>query len=411
MVMMMKACCRLLVFLSLLGLIPSSAAAAEPQRRSLQDDFLDDESSTAVPSMALEAEIEEMEEELLEEILEEGSMSPSGEESVLEAFGLEDEQGDAFELGEGEDAEDASTSSISENFPEENVVDEVSMQDVMGEEEENALESTEEEAFESSTTIEVSETAESPTTASETNITTLDVEVGVIEEELDNENETDTTQSTETSTAEPTVEEPEYGSTTEESEPTEPAEYYGETETNETPPYQAGSTTTTTTSSTYDTSAYEPVNVDKEDAAYIPPSDDPLDEIKEQEEDIADQWHKEDWSNKTPQELAALAEVEADKIMHDKYVPLVAVAVAVVCFAFLFVVVQQLVENPNGCLSKTCKCTVAFFRIISWPVRMILCCGLCCGSSAREPDHQLLGDSEHMSKNGRSFSDDDLEFV
>lgn len=394
MAMKMRFRCCLLVLLVLMPIVAAAAGAGE-QGRSLKDDLWDDEPSTDVPSM--DSSLEELEEEIVEEILEESSMTPSAEESVLEGLGLGDELGEEFAFGEGEDAEEP---------PEENVVDEVSMQEFMAEEEENALETTEEEELESSTAIEVSETAESTTPASGNNSTTLDLEVDVIEEELDSETETEMTQ----------LEESESG-TAEESEPTETPEY-GDTEDNpndatEGPenPYQGTATTTTTTSSTYDTSAYKPVTVEKEDVEYLPPSGDPLDEKKEKEEDIANQWHKEDWTNKTPQELAAFAEEEADKMLHDKYVPLVAVAVAVVCFAFMFFVVQQLVENPNGCLSKTCKCTVAFFRIISWPIRMILCCGLCCGSRARQPDHQLLGDSEHMSKNGGNFSDDDLEFV
>jgi len=150
---------------------------------------------------------------------------------------------------------------------------------------------------------------------------------------------------------------------------------------------------------------------DQEETEYVPPrSEDPLEESKAKDEEIAGQWHKEDWANKTPQELEALALDETDKILHDKYVPLVATAVALVCFSFMLVVVQQLVENPNGCLSKACKCTVACLRILSWPIRMILCCGLCCGSSsARQPDHHILGSSDYMSKSSDTF--EDAEFV
>ena len=123
-----------------------------------------------------------------------------------------------------------------------------------------------------------------------------------------------------------------------------------------------------------------------------------------QDSAVADRWHTQDWRNKTPQELSVYAEEEADQLIHDKYVPLVAVIVAIACLGVLLCVVAQILEHPRGCVAKTCRCTVAIFRILTWPIRMILCCGLCCGSSSisssseRKPDHELLGQtSDDMS--------------
>ena len=121
-----------------------------------------------------------------------------------------------------------------------------------------------------------------------------------------------------------------------------------------------------------------------------------------------------DWSKKTPQELAQYAREEADQMMHDKYVPLVAVAVALLCFGFLMVVVQQLVEHPQGCLAKTCRCTVAGARILCWPVKNLLCCGLCCcrrSSARRQPGHQILHDHEDHLKDSDDHFSDEAEFV
>lgn len=107
---------------------------------------------------------------------------------------------------------------------------------------------------------------------------------------------------------------------------------------------------------------------------------------------IANPWKKQAWANKTPLEVAELASAEADNLLHDKYVPLVAAVISLVSFAFMLLVVQQIIENPNGALAKICRCTVACVRILCWPVRF-LCCGGAAGCSSRARDrrtHQRL---------------------
>eukprot|EP00173_Palmaria_palmata_P004382 Plantae.Rhodophyta-Palmaria_palmata.ctg5839.p1 GENE.Plantae.Rhodophyta-Palmaria_palmata.ctg5839~~Plantae.Rhodophyta-Palmaria_palmata.ctg5839.p1 ORF type:complete len:179 (-),score=12.42 Plantae.Rhodophyta-Palmaria_palmata.ctg5839:96-632(-) len=95
------------------------------------------------------------------------------------------------------------------------------------------------------------------------------------------------------------------------------------------------------------------------------------------------EWTKQDWANKTPKEIAEMAEAEAEDMMHDRYVPFVAIAVATVAMAFTLFVAQQMVENPHGIVPKLCKCSVAIVRIVCWPVRCLLCgCCFCRSSSS-----------------------------
>ncbi|GKY99239.1 hypothetical protein MPSEU_000879200 [Mayamaea pseudoterrestris] len=69
-------------------------------------------------------------------------------------------------------------------------------------------------------------------------------------------------------------------------------------------------------------------------------------------------------------------------VAKDPNVWIAAVVLSVVGFFFMLFVVHQLVENPNGCISKMFRCLVAFFRIICWPCRRVCCC--CCpGGQAR----------------------------
>jgi hypothetical protein len=138
-------------------------------------------------------------------------------------------------------------------------------------------------------------------------------------------------------------------------------------------------------------------------SVYVPPAGvDPV----SQQETAAQQWKKQDWANKTPKEIEEMAEAEVSKMLNDKYVPLVAVTMALVSFAFTLIVVQQIIENPNGCLTKLCKCTVGCFRIIIWPIAYLFCC--CCSkggfdSGRRAHDHRPLRADDECST--------DLEFA
>jgi hypothetical protein len=69
-------------------------------------------------------------------------------------------------------------------------------------------------------------------------------------------------------------------------------------------------------------------------------------------------------------------------VAKDPNVWIAAVVLSVVGFFFLLFVVHQLVENPNGCISKFLRCLVATFRILCYPCRKLCCC--CCpGAQAR----------------------------
>lgn len=102
-------------------------------------------------------------------------------------------------------------------------------------------------------------------------------------------------------------------------------------------------------------------------------------------------WKDQDWANKTPKEVADLAETEALRMMEDKYVPLIVIAMTIVSTAFTLFVAQQMVENPNGIIAKFCRCMVAISRIVCYPFRLLLCC--CSSSSGRSRDrrtHEVL---------------------
>lgn len=123
---------------------------------------------------------------------------------------------------------------------------------------------------------------------------------------------------------------------------------------------------------------------------------------QKEDPDLRDDEHP--WSSRTPNEMAALAKVEADNIMHDKYIPFVATTICLVSFCFLLLVVQQMVENPQGCLAKLCRCTVALVRILCWPIRLVCCCRTDCGGG--RPDrhtHQRLDDTENETTCNRTM--------
>jgi hypothetical protein len=84
------------------------------------------------------------------------------------------------------------------------------------------------------------------------------------------------------------------------------------------------------------------------------------------------------WTNGGPS-MSDL-ENQGAAVAKDPNVWIAAVVLSVVGFFFLLFVVHQLVENPQGCISKLCRCMVAFFRIMCWPCRR-LCCWCCPGGS------------------------------
>jgi hypothetical protein len=130
----------------------------------------------------------------------------------------------------------------------------------------------------------------------------------------------------------------------------------------------------------------EPPAPPKEES-YEPPddmfNDDPV--SQEIDEDIANEW-----DDKNPYEIA---KQEADEALHDKWVPIVASVCGVIAFFLMIFVAQQMIENPDGCCAKVCRCSVACFRIICWPCRLICCCG---GSRAKaRRTHAILNDTNH----------------
>ena len=321
------------------------------------DNVGDGDSALLSNENPMDSQVEAMEEEIIGELLgEDGSMSPSAEEAVLEAFGLEDsELAEELGLKEAEEEANEKPEGISQ---EESVVDEEAPKDDESPEE----------------------------TMPQTTITHVEASVPKVEE---GEESLD---SPVAASEPPVVEAPPTG---------------GDEEEGPTDPYAATSTT-----AGYGTSPHSNIarDQDEEQTEYQPPPIelDPLNEMKHEENIIADRWRTQEWKNKTPQELAVYAHEEADQLMNDKYVPLVAVAVSLVCFGILLFVVGEILEHPQGCLAKMCKCAVACCRILTWPIRMILCCGLCCGSSAaaRKTDHELLSQGHR-----RRHSSDDMQFA
>ena len=113
-------------------------------------------------------------------------------------------------------------------------------------------------------------------------------------------------------------------------------------------------------------------------AKYVPPNDDFL--ATENDDVMASEW-----ADKNTLEKAG---AEWDEIRRDKNVKIVSIVFGVTGFVFLLCVAQQLLENPDGCCGKLCRCLVACFKILCFPLR-----ACCCNSKlARERrTHQLVG--------------------
>jgi hypothetical protein len=84
------------------------------------------------------------------------------------------------------------------------------------------------------------------------------------------------------------------------------------------------------------------------------------------------------------------------EIAHDQNVWIAAIVLGVVGFIILLIVVQQLIENPQGCVAKLCRCQVAFYRILCWPCRKI--CG--CGGPGRNRRTRNLVQTHDMDEDG-----------
>jgi hypothetical protein len=115
-------------------------------------------------------------------------------------------------------------------------------------------------------------------------------------------------------------------------------------------------------------------------------------------------WKDPKWADKTPEEVAALAEADALRVMQAKYIPLILIAMTLVSTAFTLFVAQQMVENPNGMMAKICRCMVAVARIVTFPLRYCLC-GADCSRGARNRrrdrrTHDVLRNEVLRNRNG-----------
>ena len=92
-------------------------------------------------------------------------------------------------------------------------------------------------------------------------------------------------------------------------------------------------------------------------------------------------------------------EHQAEEIIEDRNVDIVATILIVVSILIMICVAQQMVENPDGCCARLCRCTVATCRAAT-----NCCC--CCGLSARAKErrtHDLI-----VPANGYDDYDHDL---
>lgn len=129
---------------------------------------------------------------------------------------------------------------------------------------------------------------------------------------------------------------------------------------------------------------------------YEPPDDDPVEEGMEGEND---------WEDKT---TVQIAEEDLDEALHDKYVPIVAALCGVIAFFFMIFVAQQMIENPDGCCAKICRCSVACFRILCCPCRTICCCG---SRAKARRTHELVMNDNGSYGNGNYGYTHDLELT
>jgi hypothetical protein len=147
----------------------------------------------------------------------------------------------------------------------------------------------------------------------------------------------------------------------------------------------------TPTTPTYNAPSWNQPRTPEPTAVYVAPQDD----ILEDDDKI-----KQEWAEKTNKEKA---EAEWDDISHDKNVKIVSIVFGVTGFLLLLFVANQLIENPDGCFGKVCRCLLACISILCWPLR-----AFCCRSSrARERrSHQPMN-----GENGAYGYSHDLELT
>jgi len=136
---------------------------------------------------------------------------------------------------------------------------------------------------------------------------------------------------------------------------------------------------------------------------YVPPtSGDPLDE--DDTDKIADEW-----KNKGPVEWV---QDEANSLAADQNVVIVSAVLGTLGLILLLITAQQMLENPDGCCGKICRCWVAVFRILCWPCRKICCCGGGSSNSgsrrASRRTHDMVGENGDNYNSGYSH---DLELT
>lgn len=122
---------------------------------------------------------------------------------------------------------------------------------------------------------------------------------------------------------------------------------------------------------------------------YQPPDgSDPLDNVND--DDI-----KQKWENKDPYSMQQVQK-KLDDMMHDRNVKIVAIVFGILGFVLLLCVAEQLIENPNGCIAKSCRCVVCVYRVLCWPCRFVCCCTGNSRVKARRTHQQLMTtDDDH----------------
>ena len=98
-----------------------------------------------------------------------------------------------------------------------------------------------------------------------------------------------------------------------------------------------------------------------------------------------DAWKNQTWANKTPREVVDMIENEINTMLHDKYVHFVVITMSIVSILLTLYIVQQIIENPDGVMSKFCRCTIACLRILCCPLYTIVCCP-CCRTNKKRPN-------------------------
>jgi hypothetical protein len=74
------------------------------------------------------------------------------------------------------------------------------------------------------------------------------------------------------------------------------------------------------------------------------------------------------------QSYADMAKAEYDSMVHDRNVLIVATVFGALGFVLLLVTAQQMIENPDGCCARMCRCSIAFWRVVCWPCRKVCGC-------------------------------------